>query len=183
MNRRHFKIEGFDVDVEIESESPQSLRSAILELESKGMKLIPAHEQGPVSRVDRWYYFEKQEKPYEKFISVGYCYAWGLMEAKEEMAKSKANNPKAAHRLVMVRFERWHEGEGSGCTQVVVQKSDSSEMERRVSLWDAINRYAAACGGDPSRRVQGNTARQTAVAEVERIVFKQNTQAQATQPE
>lgn len=87
------------------------------------MKLIPAHEQGPVSRVDRWYYFEKQEKPYEKFISVGYCYGWGLMEAKEEMAKSKANNPKAAHRLVMVRFERWHEGEGSGCTEVVIQQN------------------------------------------------------------
>lgn len=124
MNRRHFKIKGFDVDVEIESENPQSLRAAILDLESKGMELIPAHEQGPTSRVDCWYYFEKQEKPYEKFISVGYCYAWGLIQAKEEMAKSKANNPKAAHRLVRVRFERWHEGEGYGCTQVVIQQNN-----------------------------------------------------------
>lgn len=175
MNRRHFKIKGFDVDVEIESEDPQSLRSAILKLESKGMKLIPAHEQGPVSRVDRWYYFEKQEKPYEKFISVGYCYAWGLIEAKEEMAKSKANDPKAAHRLVMARFERWHEGHGTGCAQVVIKKSaDESEMERRIALWHAINRYTSACGGDPSKRAHGNTDGQAAVAEIERIVFKQN---------
>lgn len=43
-------------------------------------------------------------------------------------------------------------------------------IEQRVKLWDAINAYAAACGGDPSKHVYGNTPRQTAVAEVERLV-------------
>lgn len=40
----------------------------------------------------------------------------------------------------------------------------------RVALWDAINHYVEACGGDPSKRLYGNTQRQLAVAEVERIV-------------
>jgi len=37
-----------------------------------------------------------------------------------------------------------------------------------VALWDAINDYATACHGDPSKHVYGNTARQRAVAAVER---------------
>jgi len=40
----------------------------------------------------------------------------------------------------------------------------------QVPLWDAINRYVVACGGDPSKRVYGNTPRQTAVAEVNGVV-------------
>ena len=40
----------------------------------------------------------------------------------------------------------------------------------RVKLWDAINAYVVACGGDPSRHVYGNTPRMDAVAEVERAV-------------
>lgn len=43
-------------------------------------------------------------------------------------------------------------------------------MEERVALWDAINAYTEACGGDPSKHVYGNTTRQKAVAEVERLV-------------
>lgn len=42
--------------------------------------------------------------------------------------------------------------------------------KERVRLWDAINRYAAACGGDTSKRVYGNVRRQVAVAEVEQII-------------
>jgi hypothetical protein len=42
--------------------------------------------------------------------------------------------------------------------------------ELRVKLWDAINRYVAACGGDASKRVYGNAPRMRAVADVERVV-------------
>lgn len=37
----------------------------------------------------------------------------------------------------------------------------------KVALWDAVNAYAKACGGDPSKRVYGNVARQRAVVAVE----------------
>ena len=46
-----------------------------------------------------------------------------------------------------------------------------TEQDRRVALWDAINEYVAACGGDSSKRVYGNTSRQRAVAAVERVSF------------
>lgn len=36
-------------------------------------------------------------------------------------------------------------------------------------LWDAINRYAISCGGDPSKHI-GSPRRMQAVADVERIV-------------
>lgn len=45
------------------------------------------------------------------------------------------------------------------------------ETQRKVALWEAINSYTIACGGDPAQHAHGNTPRQTAVAEVERIVF------------
>jgi hypothetical protein len=38
------------------------------------------------------------------------------------------------------------------------------------ALWDAINRYAMSCGGDPSDHVHGNTLRQQAVVEVSEAV-------------
>jgi hypothetical protein len=41
-------------------------------------------------------------------------------------------------------------------------------LARKVALWDAINRYAVACGGDAGRV---NVARMNAVVEVERIAF------------
>jgi len=44
------------------------------------------------------------------------------------------------------------------------------EMEDRVKLWDAINEYVIACGGDPSSRVYGNTSRMNAVAKVESFI-------------
>lgn len=53
----------------------------------------------------------------------------------------------------------------------VESRSEDDAMRTRVALWDAINRYVVACGGDPLRHVYGNTARQKAVAEVERIAF------------
>lgn len=37
-------------------------------------------------------------------------------------------------------------------------------------LWDAINRYAVECGGDPSTNIYGATRRQAAVAEIVRVV-------------
>ena len=40
----------------------------------------------------------------------------------------------------------------------------------QVSLWDAINRYATTCGGDPSQHVYGNTPRMTAVADTNRVI-------------
>lgn len=43
-------------------------------------------------------------------------------------------------------------------------------IDDRMKLWDAINHYVTECGGDPSKRVYGNTPRQKAVAEVEQIV-------------
>lgn len=39
-----------------------------------------------------------------------------------------------------------------------------------VAFWDAINEYASACGGDPSKHVYGNTRRQKAVASIENVV-------------
>ncbi|MDP3767539.1 MAG: hypothetical protein Q8S13_05955, partial [Dehalococcoidia bacterium] len=47
-----------------------------------------------------------------------------------------------------------------------------STDDTRVALWDAINRYVQACGGDPSSHVYGNTPRQHAVAEVEASVTR-----------
>lgn len=43
-------------------------------------------------------------------------------------------------------------------------------MRPHVSLWDAINRYVVACGGNPSRYVHGNTPRMTAVVDAERYI-------------
>ena len=40
----------------------------------------------------------------------------------------------------------------------------------RVALWDAINEYVVACGGDPSKHVYGNTRRMDAVCRVENAV-------------
>lgn len=39
-----------------------------------------------------------------------------------------------------------------------------------VAFWDAINAYAATCGGDPGKHVYGNTRRQRAVVAVEQAV-------------
>lgn len=40
----------------------------------------------------------------------------------------------------------------------------------QVPLWDAISRYVTSCGGDPGKRVHGNTPRMAAVAEVNGVV-------------
>ena len=42
--------------------------------------------------------------------------------------------------------------------------------ELRVKLWDLINEYVAACGGDPSKHVYGNTTRQRLVVDIERLI-------------
>lgn len=39
-------------------------------------------------------------------------------------------------------------------------------------LWDAINRYAIAVGGDPSKHVHGNTPRMQAVVDVDALVAR-----------
>lgn len=41
-----------------------------------------------------------------------------------------------------------------------------------IELWDAINGYAMAVGGDPRRHAHGHDARMQAVAEVGKIVAK-----------
>lgn len=43
-------------------------------------------------------------------------------------------------------------------------------MRWQRELWDAINCYVTACGGDPARHVHGNTARMNAVADVNNAV-------------
>lgn len=45
---------------------------------------------------------------------------------------------------------------------------EEAQMQARGAMWDAINKYVETCGGDPSKHVYGNTARQRAVVEVER---------------
>lgn len=44
--------------------------------------------------------------------------------------------------------------------------------ELREDLWAAINDYAYACSGDPSKRVYSNLARMNAVTTVERALNK-----------
>src|ERR1700690_1965115 len=39
--------------------------------------------------------------------------------------------------------------------------------EKKVRLWEAINRYVVSCGGAPDKHVYGNTSRQRAVTDVE----------------
>ncbi len=40
----------------------------------------------------------------------------------------------------------------------------------RVALWEEINRYVLACGGDPSKHVYGNTPRMEAVSRIENVI-------------
>jgi hypothetical protein len=44
-------------------------------------------------------------------------------------------------------------------------------IQKRVSLWEAINRYVVSCGGVPDKHVYGNTRRQRAVADVEKALL------------
>lgn len=65
-------------------------------------------------------------------------------------------------------------------TAPAVDGEPSDSPERRAlstmtytqknQLWDAIQRFAVSCGGDPSGRVHGNTARQQAVADIEAVI-------------
>lgn len=43
-------------------------------------------------------------------------------------------------------------------------------IDQKRALWDAINKYVVACGGDPGKRVYGNVTRMEAVVEVERAL-------------
>lgn len=45
-------------------------------------------------------------------------------------------------------------------------------LRLEMELWNAINRYAEAVGGDPSRHVHGNVTRMQAVADVGKIVAR-----------
>ena len=44
-----------------------------------------------------------------------------------------------------------------------------TRLEQRVPVWDAINKYAEACGGDAGRKT-GSTQRMDAVVEVEKAI-------------
>jgi len=78
----------------------------------------------------------------------------------ETLGQYRARDPGQDRGAVL----RWDAGDrrGEGRRQVTA--------DDRVKLWDAINRYVIACGGDPSKHVYGNTTRQRAVAEVEQVV-------------
>ncbi len=45
----------------------------------------------------------------------------------------------------------------------------------KQQLWEAINKYAESCGGNPQNHIYGNTKRQIAVAEIEALVYPQDT--------
>lgn len=49
---------------------------------------------------------------------------------------------------------------------------DCYGLSWKVPLWDAIDDYVRACGGDPSKHVYGNTTRQRAVVAVEAVVSR-----------
>lgn len=46
----------------------------------------------------------------------------------------------------------------------------ATPSKEQVALWDAINKYVVTCRGNPSLYVYGNTARMTAVSEVEAAI-------------
>jgi hypothetical protein len=48
--------------------------------------------------------------------------------------------------------------------------AEQAPKDPNIALWDAINRYTQACGGDPNTRVYGNIERQRAVVDVHRAV-------------
>lgn len=50
----------------------------------------------------------------------------------------------------------------------------NGSIEHRALLWDAINQYVEACGGEPHRLVYGNTRRQRCVVEIEKLVHQSN---------
>lgn len=56
-----------------------------------------------------------------------------------------------------------------------VAPPSDDDLMRRALFWDFVNNYAVACGGNPGMHVQGNTARQRLVAEIEAIAFPTNT--------
>lgn len=33
------------------------------------------------------------------------------------------------------------------------------DLERKASIWEAVNAYVVACGGNPAKGAHGNTAR------------------------
>lgn len=45
-----------------------------------------------------------------------------------------------------------------------------SKLGYEVDLFEAVNNYASACGGDPSRFVYGNTHRQKAVSKINQTI-------------
>lgn len=51
-------------------------------------------------------------------------------------------------------------------------------LRLEMELWNAINRYAEAVGGDPSKHVHGNVPRMQAVADVGKVVTKVLSQQQ-----
>jgi len=54
-------------------------------------------------------------------------------------------------------------------------------IEHRALLWDAINQYVEACGGEPHRHVYGNTRRQRCVVAIEKLVYQSNDKAETSE--
>jgi len=47
-----------------------------------------------------------------------------------------------------------------------------TDREHKIKLWEAIQKYVRACGGDPEKHVYGNTGRMDSVTEIEQLVYE-----------
>lgn len=52
----------------------------------------------------------------------------------------------------------------------VADDVEAPQADWTVELWNAVNDYATACGGDPSQHVYGNAPRMAAVAKVHDLI-------------
>lgn len=89
----------------------------------------------------------------------------------EEVRRALRHHDADAEDAVREAYESaqdaYERGLADGRAERAAPTCDSFEwMQFQNLLWDAINRYATSCGGDPSDRVYGNTSRQQAVASV-----------------
>jgi hypothetical protein len=93
---------------------------------------------------------------------------WGrqaLLLAAREQAEWLLGQPNARHEIACALKAEHDHGKRLG--RESAQGGWVAGSPPHVALWDAINRYAVTCGGEPSKYVHGNTLRQRAVADVE----------------
>lgn len=101
-------------------------------------------------------------------MSAGYAATSALEQALVNLAECTHETPHAdvvnAAGLVIVAWR--------AAIRDVTPPSLPNIEPWQVPLWERINEYTTACGGDPSKRVYGNTTRMAAVAAVNTIVRK-----------